>query len=94
MDDMEPNRKGRRFQFRLRTLLLATMWFALILAVCVQYQHAATRRREAIETLRAAGRLPPVRIVGGGPTASAATTSPRRAPPRRAPAAARTTRDR
>jgi hypothetical protein len=44
-------------QFSLRSLLAGLLWFALILAVCVEYQHAATRYREALE-LRRAGFFP------------------------------------
>ena len=62
MADMEPQAKRTRVQFRLRSLLLATMWFALIVAVCVKYQHAATRHREALESLQAARLLPPARV--------------------------------
>lgn len=59
MGDMEPTQKWMRAQFRLRSLLLAIMWFALILAVCIQDQHAATRHRKRIDSLKAAGLLSP-----------------------------------
>jgi hypothetical protein len=39
-------------------LMGGMVWFALILAVCVQYQHAATRHREALKSLGAAGLFP------------------------------------
>ena len=48
-----------RSQFTLRGMLWAMMWAALILAICVQQQHAAIRQRERIEYLQAAGMLPP-----------------------------------
>ena len=48
-----------RAQFTLRGMLWAMMWSALVLAICVQQQHAATRQRERIEYLQSAGILPP-----------------------------------
>ncbi len=54
MGRMPSEQKGTRVQFRLRTLLWGTMWFALLLAVCIRHQQAATRQREVMETLREA----------------------------------------
>jgi hypothetical protein len=42
----------------LRSLLVATMWLALILAICVKYQHAATRHRESLDSLGGFGLVP------------------------------------
>jgi hypothetical protein len=39
-------------------MLLGVMWFALILAVCIKYQHAASRQREQFDRLKTAGLLP------------------------------------
>jgi hypothetical protein len=55
---METAQKRTRVQFRLRSVLMGMMWFALILAICVKHQTAATRHRQALESLRAAGMLP------------------------------------
>ncbi len=63
---MPSKQKGTRVQFRLRTLLWGTMWFALVLAVCVQQQHAATRQREALESRRASGFFPAPRFASPG----------------------------
>lgn len=52
-------RQRLRSQFTLRGMLWAMMWSALVLAICVQQQHAAVRQRERIEYLQAAGILPP-----------------------------------
>jgi len=52
-------RQRLRSQFTLRGMLWAMMWAALILAICVQQQHAAIRQRERIEYLQSAGILPP-----------------------------------
>jgi hypothetical protein len=57
-------------QFSLRSLLAGMMWLALLLAICVQYQQAANKQREAIEALRAAGMLP-FAEVNGQPISSA-----------------------
>jgi hypothetical protein len=48
-------------QFTLRSLLAGLMWFALVLAICVQYQQARTRQRASFETIKATGLLPPRR---------------------------------
>jgi len=45
-----PDSTGRH-QFRLRSVLAATTWLALVLAVCVQHQRASTRQREVREQL-------------------------------------------
>ncbi len=60
---MPKKQKGTRVQFRLRTLLWGTVWFALVLAVCVGQQHAATRQREALESGRVSGFFPARRFV-------------------------------
>jgi hypothetical protein len=50
--------QNRSPQFTLRSMLAGLMWFALVLAICVQYQQAAAKQRASIETLKAAGMLP------------------------------------
>jgi hypothetical protein len=57
MAPMTTSKKSPR-QFRLRSLLAGMTWFALILAICVNHQHAATRHRQTLDELRAAGLLP------------------------------------
>lgn len=64
--------KGLRARYRLRTLMLAIMWFALVLAICVQHQRTATRHRESLDRLRAAGLLPPVAMRVGTSTVARA----------------------
>ncbi|MEX2111543.1 MAG: hypothetical protein WD845_00055 [Pirellulales bacterium] len=77
MDGMPSKQKGTRVQFRLRTLLWGTMWFALVLSICIRQQHAATRQREALETLRARGVFPAPRAVSpaGQPKSTAPPTA-------------------
>jgi hypothetical protein len=55
---MRSEKRGTRVQFRLRTMLWGTMWFALLLAICIRHQAAATRQREVLETLRARRMMP------------------------------------
>ena len=59
---MDTKPRDRRPQFSLRSLLAGLTWFALILAICVEHQHAAARQRQAIDSLRAAGLLPPAQV--------------------------------
>ena len=54
--------RRRRGQFSLRSLLAGLTWVALILAVCLNYQHAATRQRQQLESLKSAGLLDGARI--------------------------------
>ncbi len=60
-----------RYQFKLRSVLAATTWLALVLAVCVQHQRTSTRQRELKEQLMSVG-FPPL-----GPM------TPRLGPPRK-----------
>lgn len=53
-----------RTQFSLRSLLGGLTWFALILAICVNHQHAAAKYRQTLNTLKAAGALPAARLLG------------------------------
>ena len=53
-------------QFSLRWMLGSMTWLALLIAVCVSQQQAATRQRVVIERLKAAGMLP-LTIVNGKP---------------------------
>ncbi len=78
---MPSKQKGTRVQFRLGTLLWGTMWFALLLAICIRQQHAATRQREVLESMRARGAflLPPAATAGN--TNAAAPTSVQPAAP-------------
>ena len=55
-----------RFQFSLRSLLASMTWAALVIALCVGQQQAASRQRAAIERLKAAGVLP-VTLINGQP---------------------------
>jgi hypothetical protein len=68
----------RRLQFTLRSLLAGITWTALVVALCVGQQQAASRQRANIERLKAQGLLP-VTLVNGQPVPPAA--------PRSAPAA-------
>lgn len=74
-----PRRKRRPLQFSLRSLLAGMTWAALIIAVCVGQQQAASRQRAVIERLKAAGVLP-VTIINGQPVpprpAQSAPTAP------------------
>jgi hypothetical protein len=74
--------KRQRSQFSLRSLLAGITWTALVVAICVSQQQAATRQRQVIEQLKAAGILPPT-LVGGRPL------PPAPAPPAAAGPAAR-----
>jgi hypothetical protein len=58
---------GSRRQFRLRSVLLSMVWLAMILAICVHYQRAAARQRQAIESLGLGGAHRPPRIGWQGP---------------------------
>jgi hypothetical protein len=60
------------FQFRLRSVLAAITWLALVLAVCVQHQRTSTRQREIKEQLISVG-IPPL-----GPMTSSSRNGPRR----------------
>jgi hypothetical protein len=55
MRNREQERPG---QFTLRSLLAGLLWFAMLLAICVQYQQARTRQRATNEMLNAAGVMP------------------------------------
>ncbi len=66
--------KRRRGQFSLRSLLAGLTWVALILAVCLNYQHAATRQRQKLHSLKSAGLLEGARI-GWQPMPPAAPTA-------------------
>ena len=59
-------RKRGRPQFSLRKLLAGVTWLALLIAICVGQQQAASRQRAVIEKLKAAGILP-VTIINGHP---------------------------
>ena len=59
--DRQPTRP-RRGQFSLRSLLAGLTWVALILAICLNYQHAATRQRQKLESLKSAGLLERARL--------------------------------
>lgn len=61
--------KRSRPQFSLRALLAGMTWLALVIAVCVGQQRAASRQRDVIERLKAAGILP-VTIINGQPAPS------------------------
>jgi hypothetical protein len=65
---MKPSAGRTRRQFSLRAMLAAVTWTALVIAVCVGQQKAATRQREVLEQLKAAGILP-VTTIGGRPLA-------------------------
>jgi methylmalonyl-CoA mutase cobalamin-binding subunit len=55
---------------------LATItWSALVIAICVGQQRAATRQREVIEQLKAAGMLP-LTYVNGRPVPPAHHPAP------------------
>jgi hypothetical protein len=58
MESMGAKPASRSPQFTLRSLLAGLMWFALVLAICVQYQQARTRQRTSHESLNAAGLVP------------------------------------
>jgi hypothetical protein len=60
-----PQKPGRP-QFSLRSLLGSMTWLALVIAICVSQQQAASRQRVVIERLKAAGMLP-LTIVNGKP---------------------------
>ena len=53
MQGMRAKTKRLPLQFSLRSLLAGLTWFAMILAICVQYQHTATRQRQALDAMRA-----------------------------------------
>jgi hypothetical protein len=63
---MKPATPTRRRQFSLRAMLAGVTWSALVIAICVGQQQAATRQRVVIEQLKAAGILPAT-TVGGRP---------------------------
>jgi hypothetical protein len=42
--------------------LAGLTWLALILAICLNYQHAATRQRQHLESLKSAGLLEGARL--------------------------------
>ena len=52
MQKATPKRR-RWFQFSLRSLLAGMMWAALVIAICVGQQQAASRQRAVIERLKA-----------------------------------------
>ena len=72
-----PRRKRRPLQFSLRSLLAGMTWAALVIAICVGQQQAASRQRAVIERLKATGVLPATIINGQpvppGPAQTAAT---------------------
>jgi hypothetical protein len=68
-----PLKKPR--QFRLRSLLAGITWFALILAVCVNHQHAATNYRLSLEARRMERMIAGCRIQCGSPQPSTANSS-------------------
>lgn len=61
---MASKQKRLRFQFSLRSLVAVVTWSALVIAICVGQQQAASRQREVIEELKAAGVLPLTYING------------------------------
>lgn len=70
--------RKRRRQFGIRSLLAVMTWAALVVALCVGQQRAASRQRANIERLKAAGVLP-LTIINGKPV------PPRLPPVRRTP---------
>jgi len=42
-------------QFRLKSLLMGVVWLAFLLGICVQYQRASMKQRQAVDRLKAAG---------------------------------------
>jgi hypothetical protein len=62
---IHPPNRGRP-QFSLRTLLASVTWLALVIAICVGQQQAASRQRAVIEKLKAGGTLPVTIINGRG----------------------------
>lgn len=66
-------------QFKLRSLLAAMTWAALVIAICVGHQQAASRQREWIEHLKTTGALPATTV--GGPTVGPAPTAAASPPP-------------
>jgi hypothetical protein len=72
--------KRPRAQFSIRSLLAAITWSALVIAICVGQQKAASRQREVIEELKAAGILPATQVNGRPlPTAHPPAPTPSRA---------------
>jgi hypothetical protein len=69
----------RRRQFTLRSLLAGITWTALVIALCVGQQQAASRQRANIERLKAQGLLP-VTLVNGQPLPPTAPQSAPAAP--------------
>jgi hypothetical protein len=74
-EPMARKRTHKRAQFSVRSLLAAITWSALVIAICVGQQQAATRQRQAIEQLKAAGMLP-LTYINGRPVAPAHRPAP------------------